>query len=168
MNDESEYGIAAHWMYTEKHKSSWRDIFTRRKDAPKVSSKAKESLSWITQLREWQKDIGRDDSEFMEGLKIEFFKNHIFAFTPKGDIVELPEEATPVDFAYAIHTEVGQRCNGAKADGKMVSLDYHIKNAEVIEIMTSKNLKKPNKDWLRFVKTSHAKQSIRREHRLED
>ena len=170
MNDESEYGIAAHWMYTEKHKSSWRDIFTRKKDTPhpKVATKAKESLSWITQLREWQKDIGRDDSEFMEGLKIEFFKNHIFAFTPKGDIVELPEEATPVDFAYAIHTEVGQRCNGAKADGKMVSLDYHIKNAEVIEIMTSKDLKKPNKDWLRFVKTSHAKQSIRREHRLED
>jgi GTP pyrophosphokinase len=168
MNDEAEYGIAAHWMYTEKHKNSWRDFFIRKKDAPKVATKIKENLSWITQLREWQKDIGRDDSEFMEGLKIEFFKNHIFAFTPKGDIVELPEEATPVDFAYAIHTEVGHRTNGAKADGKMVSLDYHIKNAEVIEIMTSKELKKPNKDWLRFVKTSHAKQSIRREHRIED
>ncbi len=170
MNDEAEYGIAAHWMYTEKHKSGWRDFFNRNKKdtSSKASPKIKESLSWITQLREWQKDIGRDDSEFMEGLKIEFFKNHIFAFTPKGDIVELPEDATPVDFAYAIHTEVGHRTNGAKADGKIIPLDYQIKNAEVIEILTSKELKKPNKDWLRFVKTTHAKQSIRREHRLEE
>lgn len=171
MNDEAEYGIAAHWMYTEKQKGSWRDFFIRKKAGltipPKTSSKVKESLTWINQLREWQKDIGRDDTEFMEGLKIEFFKNHIFAFTPKGDIIELPEEATPVDFAYAIHTNIGHRTNGAKVDGKMVPLDYQIQNAQVVEILTTKEMKKPNKDWLRSVKTSHAKQSIRREHRTD-
>lgn len=166
MDDEAEYGIAAHWMYTEKQRGSWKDFFTRKKNEQAVEKK--ETLSWIAQLREWQKDIGRNDSEFIEGLKIDFFKNHIFAFTPKGDIVELPEEATPVDFAYAIHTDIGHRINGAKVNGKLVSLDYHIQNAEVIEIMTSKNMKQPNKDWLRFVKTTHAKQSIRREHRLEE
>lgn len=173
MNDEAEYGIAAHWMYTEKQKGGWRDFFVRKK-APaankidiKASPKAKENLTWINQLREWQKDIGRDDAEFMEGLKIEFFKNHIFAFTPQGDIIELPEEATPIDFAYAIHTDVGHRTNGAKVDGKMVPLDYQIHNAQVVEILTTKDMKKPNKDWLRFVKTSHAKQAIRRELRTE-
>jgi GTP pyrophosphokinase len=165
MNDEAEYGIAAHWLYNEKHTSSWKDFFSRKKNLTAPNLKKNESLSWITQLREWQKDIGKDNTEFMEGLKIEFFKNHIFAFTPKGDIIELPEEATPVDFAYAIHTEVGHRTNGAKANGKMVSLDYHIQNGDVLEIMQSKNMKKPNKDWLRLVKTTHAKQSIRREHR---
>lgn len=174
MNDEAEYGIAAHWMYTEKSKGSWRDFFVRKKTSPqnvssiKASPKVKESLTWITQLREWQKDIGRDDAEFMEGLKIEFFKNHIFAFTPQGDIIELPEEATPIDFAYAIHTDVGHRANGAKVDGKMVPLDYIIHNAQVVEILTTKDTKKPNKDWLRFVRTSHAKQAIRREHRVEE
>ncbi len=171
MNDEAEYGIAAHWMYTEKQKGSWRDFFIRKKVAPetspKTSPKVRESLTWINQLREWQKDIGRDDTEFMEGLKIEFFKNHIFAFTPKGDIIELPEDATPIDFAYAIHTNVGHRANGAKVDGKMVPIDYQIQNAQVVEILTTKEMKKPNKDWLRFVKTTHAKQSIRREHRAD-
>lgn len=171
MNDEAEYGIAAHWMYTEKQKGSWRDFFIRKKSNPQTvanaSPKIKETLTWISQLREWQKDIGRDDTEFMEGLKIEFFKNHIFAFTPQGDIIELPEDATPIDFAYAIHTNVGHRANGAKVDGKMVPLDYQIQNAQVVEILTTKEMKKPNKDWLRFVKTTHAKQSIRREHRSE-
>lgn len=172
MNDEAEYGIAAHWMYTEKQKGGWREFFTRKKTnpltTPKASPKVKENLTWINQLREWQKDIGRDDSEFMEGLKIEFFKNHIFAFTPKGDIIELPEDATPIDFAYAIHTDVGHRANGAKIDGKMVPIDCPIQNAQVVEILTTKDMKKPNKDWLRFAKTSHAKQSIRREHRTEN
>lgn len=171
MNDEAEYGIAAHWMYSEKYRGSWRDLFTLKRPGAhitrKAASKIKGNLSWINQLREWQKDIGRDDTEFMEGLKIEFFKNHIFAFTPQGDIIELPEEATPVDFAYAIHTNLGHRVNGAKVDGKMVPLDYQIQNAQVVEILATKEMKKPNKDWLRFVKTSQAKQSIRREHRQE-
>lgn len=160
MHNEAEYGIAAHWLYTEKSRSLWRHIFSKPKN---TNTPLPKELTWVNQLKEWQKDIGRDDQEFVEGLKIEFFKNHIFAFTPKGDIIELPEEATPIDFAYAIHSEIGHRTTGAKANGKMVPLDYHIKNAEVIEILTVKDKKKPSRDWLDFIKTSNAKYHIRRE-----
>lgn len=158
MHDEAEYGIAAHWLYTEKARTTWRNIFSRRKEATVTAPR---ELLWVNQLKEWQKEIGRDDKEFIEGLKIEFFKNHIFAFTPKGDIIELPEEATPIDFAYAIHSEIGHRTVGAKADGRMVPLDHLIQNAQVIEILTVKEKKKPSRDWLDFVKTSSAKSHIR-------
>lgn len=167
MHDESEYGIAAHWMYTEKERRGWRSLFFRRKAAAPAAVPPKE-FAWVKQLREWQKEIGRDDKEFMEGLRIEFFKNHIFAFTPKGDIIELPEEATPIDFAYAIHSEIGSRAIGAKADGKMVPLDYRIQNAQVIEILTVKEKKKPSRDWLSFVRTSTAKSHIKRELRHDE
>jgi len=160
MHDEAEYGIAAHWLYTEKSRSIWRNIFSRQKDS---ATKAHKELMWVNQLKEWQKDIGRDDKEFVEGLKIDFFKNHIFAFTPKGDIIELPEDATPIDFAYAIHSEVGNRTVGAKVDGKMVSLDSPIKNGQVVEILTVKEKKKPSRDWLDFAVTSNAKAHIRHE-----
>ena len=160
MHDEAEYGIAAHWMYTEKERSDWRRLFFKKKAS--LTNPPKELL-WVNQLKEWQKEIGRDDQEFIEGLRIEFFKNHIFAFTPKGDIIDLPEEATPIDFAYAIHSEIGDRAVGAKADGKMVPLDYHIQNGEVIQILTVKEKKKPSRDWLQFVKTSSAKSHIKRE-----
>jgi GTP pyrophosphokinase len=163
MNDEAEFGIAAHWIYSEKEKRTWKNYLRFRK--PKIQEM---ELAWIKQLRDWQKEIGRDDEEFMEGLKIEFFKNHIFAFTPKGDIIELPEEATPVDFAYSIHSEIGNRTTGAKADGKIVPLDYHIKNGQVIEILTTKEFKIPSRDWLRFVKTSMARTHIRKELKKED
>lgn len=158
MHDEAEYGIAAHWLYTEKDRGSWRNLFFRRRTE---LFKPPKELAWVKQLKEWQKEIGRDDKEFLEGLKIEFFKNHIFAFTPKGDIIELPEDATPVDFAYAIHSEIGNRATGAKADGKMIPLDYHIQNGQVVEILTTKDRKKPSRDWLGFVKTSTAKSHIK-------
>jgi GTP pyrophosphokinase len=103
----------------------------------------------------------------MTGLRIEFFKNHIFAFTPKGDIINLPEESTPVDFAYAIHSNIGNHAVGAKADGKMVPLDYQIRNGQVIEILTSKDRKAPSQDWIKFIKTSEAKSHIRREIKRE-
>jgi GTP pyrophosphokinase len=163
MNDEAEFGIAAHWIYSEKEKKTWRNYLRFRK-----ASIPERELAWINQLRDWQKEIGRDDEEFMEGLKIDFFKNHIFAFTPRGDIIELPEEATPIDFAYAIHSEVGNRATGAKADGKMVPLDYHIKNGQVIKILTTKEFKLPSRDWLRFVKTSLARTHIRKELKKEE
>jgi len=163
MDDESEFGIAAHWIYTEKEKKSWRNIFTRGE----ASAKPKSELKWVNQLREWQKEIGSDNEEFLKSLKIDFFKNHIFAFTPNGDIIDLPEDATPIDFAYTIHSEVGNRVTGAKADQKMVPLDYHIQNGQVIEIMTSKENKPPSRDWLKFVKTSNAKSHIRRELKRE-
>lgn len=158
MDDEAEFGIAAHWIYTEKEKKSWKNIFLRGS----TQKTPEKDLRWVNQLREWQKEIGSDNAEFMKSLKIDFFKNHIFAFTPKGDIVDLPEDATPVDFAYAIHSEVGEKTTGARANGKMVPLDYHIQNGEVIEILTSKDRKRPTHDWLNFVKTSNAKSHIRR------
>lgn len=159
MHDEAEFGIAAHWIYSEHAKKNWKEyIFgSKRKKVPE------KELTWVRQLREWQQEIGRDDEEFMQGLRIDFFKNHIFAFTPQGDIIDLPEDATPVDFAYAIHSEIGNHIVGVKVDGKIAPLDYHIKNGQVLEILTSKDRKQPNHDWLKFVKTSVAKSHIRRE-----
>ncbi len=157
MHDEAEFGIAAHWIYGEKEKKKWVNYFWKKRGKVPEGE-----LIWVKQLREWQKEIGRDDEEFLEGLKIDFFKNHIFAFTPKGDIIDLPEEATPVDFAYSIHSEIGERATGAKADGKMVPLDYQIRNGQMVEIFVTKDRKLPSRDWLRFVKTSLARSHIRR------
>ncbi|EKE18918.1 MAG: hypothetical protein ACD_9C00200G0011 [uncultured bacterium] len=160
MHNEAEFGIAAHWIYTEnKKRKNWRSILFSRK----TELIPEKELEWVKQLRQWQNDIGRDDEEFIRGLKIDFFKNHIFAFTPQGDIIDLPEDATPIDFAYAIHSAIGNHAIGARADGKMVPLDYHINNGQVLEILTSKDRKSPNGDWLKFVKTSVAKSHIRRE-----
>lgn len=168
MHDEAEFGIAAHWIYSEKEKSIWKrylpggNLLSKKKtDLPE------KELRWVRQLREWQNEIGKDDDEFMEGLKIDFFQNHIFAFTPKGDIIDLPEEATPIDFAYAIHSEIGSRAIGAKVDNNIVPLNYHIRNGQVVSILTSKENKKPSSDWLRFVKTSVAKTHIRKQMKKE-
>jgi GTP pyrophosphokinase len=158
MHDEAEFGIAAHWIYTEKERKSWHNFIWKSSAKETIPTK---ELEWVKQLQEWQKEIGRDDEEFLKSLKIDFFKNHIFAFTPKGDIIHLPEESTPVDFAYAIHSEVGSHITGAKVDRKMVSLDYHIQNGQVVEILTSKGTRKPNRDWLNTIKTSTAKSHIR-------
>lgn len=165
MHNEAEFGIAAHWIYSEqKKKKNWKDYITFKK---KEVLPEKE-VEWVKQLREWQNEIGRDDEEFMQSLKIDFFKNHIFAFTPKGDIIDLPEEGTPIDFAYAIHGEIGNHATGAKVNGNMVPLDYKIRNGDVLEILTSKDRKNPNQDWLKFVKTTVAKSHIRRELRKEN
>jgi len=158
MHDEAEFGIAAHWIYSGP--KTWRDYLWRRYTPEEIPAG---ELAWVKQLREWQKDLGSDNLEFMQGLKIDFFKNHIFAFTPKGDIINLPEDATPVDFAYAVHTEIGNRCIGAKTDGKLVPLDYKIQNGQVVEILISKDSKNPNQDWLRIAKTSNAKSKIRQQ-----
>ena len=160
MHDEAEFGIAAHWIYTEKERRGWRTLIFGRRGVE--SKPIPERIEWIEQLKDWQHEIGSDNEEFWKGLKIDFFKNHIFAFTPKGDIIELPEEATAIDFAYAIHSEVGNRVTGAKADGKIIPIDSPIANGAVVEILTTKEKKKPSQDWLRFVKTSSAKAHIRR------
>jgi GTP pyrophosphokinase len=167
MHNEAEFGIAAHWIYSEnKKKKNWKDYLFKKEE---VSVKKQEKeLEWVNQLREWQTEIGRNDEEFMQSLKIDFFKNHIFAFTPMGDIIDLPEEATPIDFAYAIHGEIGNHATGAKANGKIVPLDYHIKNGDVLEILTSKDRKGPNADWIKFAKTTIAKSHIRKETRKEN
>lgn len=159
MHDEAEYGVAAHWIYTEQgRRGDWTNFFF-----PKKNGDAKpKQVPWVSQLKDWQAEIGKDNKEFWQGLRIEFFKNHIFAFTPQGDIIELPEEATPIDFAYAIHSEIGNKAVGARADGKMVPLDYKIHNGQVVEILVAKDRKYPNSDWLQFAKTSSAKTKIRR------
>jgi len=166
MHDESELGIAAHWLYQEKKRTSW----DWRSYLPGTKKKKieKEELQWVKQLRDWQHDIGNDDREFLEALKIDFFKNRIFAFTPKGDIIDLPEEATPIDFAYAIHTEIGDRAVGAKVDGRIIPLDHPITNGQMVEILITKDQKKPSRDWLQFVKTSHARVHISRELKKRD
>jgi GTP pyrophosphokinase len=159
MNEEAEFGIAAHWVYTEK-RSRLRNLFFRSNSS--VVKIPQKELTWVRQLREWQNELGKNNREFIESLKIDFFKNHIFVFTPQGDIIDLPEEATPIDFAYKVHSEIGNRATGAKVNGRMVTLDYKVKNGDVVEIITSRDPKSPSRDWLKFVRTSEAKSHIRK------
>jgi GTP pyrophosphokinase len=156
MHNEAEYGIAAHWIYSEK--KSWKDFIVGNKREVVVPE---DQLHWISQLRDWQRETGGQTDEFWASLKIDFFKNHIFAFTPKGDVIELPEKSTPIDFAYRIHSEVGDKTKSARINGKMVSLGHEIHNGDVVEIMISKEDKVPSRDWLKFVKTVQAKSKIK-------
>jgi len=162
MHKEAEYGIAAHWHYAEKRgfKDYIKQAIFREKSEKKASQSLVEELTWVKQLQEWQKGQFSSPQEFIKSLKIDFLKDRIFVFTPKGDIIDLPEGATPVDFAYEIHSDVGDQCTGAKVDGKMTSLSELLQNGQVVEITIQKN-KKPSRDWLRFVKTSQAKSKIR-------
>lgn len=144
MHREAEFGItAAHWNFDEKGAK------LPRKD-----------LNWAKELAKMQEGILNNIKD-LEEMKVDFFRNHIFVFTPKGDVIDLPEDATPVDFAYHIHTEVGNRCNGAKVNDQMVSLDSFLKSGDVVEIVTDKNRKGPSPDWLKFVKTHAAKNHIK-------
>lgn len=151
MHEEAENGIAAHWAYAER-KGSLAYVKRESQFAPP------KELFWIQQLREWQKEFENPD-EFLESLKIDFFKNRIFVLTPKGDIIDLPEGATPVDFAYHVHSEIGNAASGAKVNGKMVPLDHLLKNGDLVEILTQKN-KKPSRDWLGFMKSPHARKKV--------
>lgn len=154
MHEEAEHGIAAHWYYAEQKglKSYLKKIFT---PAPE------KELRWIKQLRDWQKETHAAPEEFFQSLKIDFFKDRIFVFTPQGDVIDLPESATPLDFAYQIHSDIGQHCQGAKVDGKMVALSTPLHNGQVVEIITQKNAR-PSQDWLKIAKTNQALNKIRR------
>ncbi|MGB9802536.1 RelA/SpoT family protein [Desulfofundulus sp.] len=145
MHRTAEYGIAAHWRY---------------KEGGKTDRELDQKLAWLRQVLEWQREL-RDAREFMESLKIDLFSDSVFVFTPKGDVVELPAGSVPIDFAYRVHTEVGHRCVGARVNGRIVPLDYQLKNGDIVEILTSKNTVGPSRDWLNVVKTSHAKNRIR-------
>ena len=149
MHAQAENGIAAHWAYKERN-------YNDKNRYLKIDAK---EIAWIEQLREWQKVV-RGSDEFLESLKIDFFKDRIFALTPQGDVIDLPEGATPVDFAYQIHTTIGNECAGAKINGKIAALDTRLKSGDLIEILTQKG-KKPSVDWLNFVKTGLAKDKIR-------
>ncbi|MEG0070244.1 MAG: TGS domain-containing protein, partial [Cetobacterium sp.] len=117
-------------------------------------------LTWLRDMLEWQTETS-DAEEFIEGFKIDLFTDEIFLFTPKGVVLNLPNGGTPIDFAYRIHTDIGNRCVGAKVNGKIVPLDYKLKTGEIVEILTSKTAKGPNMDWLSIAKSNQAKSKIR-------
>jgi GTP diphosphokinase / guanosine-3',5'-bis(diphosphate) 3'-diphosphatase len=144
MHNNAEYGIAAHWRY---------------KEGGKADAGFDERLSWLRQMLEWQTEM-KDPREFMEALKIDLFADEVFVFTPKGDVISLRRGATPLDFAYAIHTEVGNHTVGAKVNGAIVSLNHELAMGDRIEVLTSKNAS-PSRDWLGIVKTSSARTKIR-------
>ncbi len=152
MHEQAQYGIAAHFAYeARKDTKSYRERVA-------VFADAKE-LAWVQQLHNWQKEFA-DQNEFIQSLKIDFFKDRILALTPKGEVLDLPVGTTPVDFAYQIHTDIGDACAGAKVNGKIASLDHQLRSGDMVEILTQKN-KKPSEDWLKFVKTSAARNHIR-------
>jgi GTP pyrophosphokinase len=150
MHEVAERGIAAHWRYKEGF----------RKDDKAFEAK----LVWLRNLIEWRRDM-TDAREFVESLQHDVFEDQVYVFTPRGKIIDLPVESTPVDFAYRIHSEVGHRCVGAKVNGKLVSLDYHLQNGDIVHIMTSKSSHGPSRDWLNFVKTGGARSHIKRHFR---
>ena len=151
MHRTAEYGIAAHWKY---------------KEGVVKSDNFDEKLTWLRQLLEWQKDL-KDPKEFMETLKIDLFTDEVYVFTPRGDVINLPSGSTPIDFAYRVHTDVGNTCVGAKVDGRIVPLDYKLKNGNIVEVLTSSN-SGPSRDWLKIVKSNQAKSKIRQWFKKED
>lgn len=153
MHEEAENGIAAYWAYKEK-KGSKQYI------EGKASMAKEKEIEWVKTLRAWQKEQETSD-EFIESMKIDFFKDRIFVITPKGEVIDLPAKATPVDFAYRIHSAIGNQCVGAKVNGQIAPLNHELKSNDVVEISIQKN-KKPSSSWLEFVKTAQAKYYIKK------
>jgi GTP pyrophosphokinase len=141
MHETAEFGIAAHWLYKDKGYKAGQ-------------------AQWLESLLEWQKDL-KDPQEFVEGLKVDLFEDEVFVFTPKGEVKSLAAGATPLDFAYEIHTDVGHRTVGAKVNGKMVPLHYELKSGDICEVLTSKKERGPSRDWLALAKTTRAQSKIR-------
>lgn len=162
MHRRAEYGIAAHWKYKQEAVAGASKI---RTDAPKTSGKGKDDhlndMAWLRQLLDWQKET-EDPGEFLESLRFDLSRNEVFVFTPKGDVIALPAGATPVDFAYAVHTEVGHRTIGARVNGRLVPLESTLDNGDLVEVFTSKaSGAGPSRDWLGFVKSPRARNKIR-------
>ena len=154
MHSTAEYGIAAHWRYKEDQ--------VGKKDANELD----EALTWFRQVLEWQQDTAEPE-EFMEFLHMDLFQGEIFVFTPEGEVRALPKGATPIDFAYTVHTEVGHQCSGARINGQIAPLSRELRNGDTVEVITNKK-QRPNRDWLAFVKTSRARTRIRQWIRREE
>ncbi|HET9123956.1 MAG TPA: bifunctional (p)ppGpp synthetase/guanosine-3',5'-bis(diphosphate) 3'-pyrophosphohydrolase [Solirubrobacteraceae bacterium] len=156
MHDLAEFGIAAHWMYKEGGPGQGAESAPSR--AAVRDSEGK--LKWLRSLLDWQQDMA-DPREFMENLKVDLFEDEVFVFTPKGEVKSLASGATPLDFAYEIHTDVGHRCVGAKVNGKIVPLSYVLRSGDIVEVLTSKRERGPSRDWLALVKTTRARNKIK-------
>ncbi len=188
MHRTAEYGIAAHWIYKETgYQAKDKDAADKRDGAPTAQGSVamsgasasiqaaqtsfEQKLGWFREVLEWQQDF-RDAQEFMDTLKMDLFTDEVFVFTPKGAVIELPTGSCPIDFAYRIHTDVGNRCVGARVNGRIVTLDTRLRTGDIVEILTSKLSYGPSQDWLKIAQTSQARSKIRmwfkREHRDEN
>jgi guanosine-3',5'-bis(diphosphate) 3'-pyrophosphohydrolase len=158
MHHRAEYGIAAHWKYKEGAKAGMPDVTT---NATTVAPDKGDQLAWLRQMLDWQRETS-DPGEFLDSLRFDLQGSEVFVFTPKGDVVSLPSGATPVDFAYAVHTEVGHRCIGARINGRLVPLESPLDNGDTVEIFTSKSpTAGPSRDWMAFVRSGRARSKIR-------
>ncbi|NJQ01507.1 RelA/SpoT family protein [Streptomyces zingiberis] len=161
MHRRAEYGIAAHWKYKQEAVAGASKVRTDAPRRPGGKDDAINDMAWLRQLLDWQKET-EDPGEFLESLRFDLSRNEVFVFTPKGDVIALPAGATPVDFAYAVHTEVGHRTIGARVNGRLVPLESTLDNGDLVEIFTSKAVGAgPSRDWLGFVKSPRARNKIR-------
>ncbi len=153
MHNTAEYGIAAHWIYKD-------GAYRGAEDKAVGPHGATDKVEWLKHLLDWQREL-KDPQEFVEGLKVGLFEDEVFVFTPKGEVKSLAAGATPLDFAYAVHTDVGHRCVGAKVNGKIVPLHYELQSGDICEVLTSKQERGPSRDWLSLAKTARAQSKIR-------
>lgn len=158
MHLNAEYGAAAHFAYSDAKSHGASDKKLKEGTAFKITEK----MSWVKQLAGWQDQVSRPEDDNLEDYKLDALSSHIYVFSPNGDVYDLPENSTPVDFAFSVHSDLGYFIQTVKINGKIVSLDHPLKSGDIIEIQKSKTIKKPNKNWLRFVKTHTAKEEIRK------
>jgi len=164
MHEQAEFGVAAHWAYTDVKKQAKVHADVLEKSG--VTAK-EDKLKWVKELAKWQKEIV-DSEEFLKAVKLDALSERIYVFSPKGDVYDLPLHATPVDFAYTVHTGLGEYIQGAKVNGRLVALNSKLHSGDVVEIIKSKNIKKPSHGWIDFVVTTTAKRKIKTQLRLDN